>query len=188
MSINNLNFIFLKSKKVIIFFIVAFFLFVFLPHFNIANDISRSFVFNHVNTDSENLVLYGYKVYGTEEVFYKNYSSYAEKEALKLKIKNETTVVKINGEKLKKIETNYLLIADNSVPELNAEIYIAKNVDIFSLSLPCKTILVLLKSILYYLIITIYCLVFLICFIKYAKNIVKKIKPKDFFKYKIFLR
>ena len=95
-----------------------------------------------VNTDEENLVFLDYKVYGNERLLDKNYKKYISAKTKFLKTNDEFVVVKIKGARRKTIESDYIIIYDDSVPELNVEIYVAKNVDFGVNSLPLKTVYV----------------------------------------------
>lgn len=111
------------------------------------NSIVYGLTLPFINTDKENLVFLGYKVYGNENILNDNYEKYVDERLILLKDNDEFMVVKINGTPEKKIKCGYVLIYDEEVIELNVEIYVAKNIDIGKNSLPLKTVFLYVRSI-----------------------------------------
>lgn len=155
--------------------------FAFVPHNEIIRDAVFRFAVSHVNVNVENLVLYKYQVYGTENSFNKNSGVFIEEEKNLLKSKDEFIVVKTRGEYAIEYKSDYIFISEETVPDLKVEIYIAKNIDFGNNSLPCKTIIILLQKALKIIILILYGIILLLCFINLsryaiAKSIAKRYK------------
>ena len=171
----NNKFKILKKGKVL-FCLFLFFLccFAFVPYNEIIRDAVFRFAVSHVNVNAENLVLYKYKVYGTEKTFNKSAFVFVEEEKNFLKSKNEFIVVKIAGEYSIEYKTDYILINEKTVPDLNVEIYIAQNIDFGNNSLPCKTVVLLLQRLLNILVFIFYAIMFLIFYINLCRYFLSK--------------
>ncbi len=160
-----------KYKNTTIFICLLFcVLFLFVPHRYAASELSQVIAARFVNTEDQKLVFFDYKAYGTKRVFNDKKNSYIAEKKDYLKSKNEIAVVKITGEHKIVVQWDYVVIYDESVPELNVEIYIAKNLDFYEYSVPCKTVLLFLSEIFYCIIVCIYCLAVFICLVKTIKN------------------
>lgn len=146
-----------KNKVTLSITVLLCVLYLFIP--TVAKELSYKTIVYFVNTDDANLFLYDYKVYGHQNVFDKKYADYVKKEKNYLKSKNEIAVVKIRGKNNKTVKWDYVLLSDENVPELNVEIYLAKNADFDNNSLPCKTVLVFLTDLLNTVIKVSFCLI-----------------------------
>lgn len=118
------------------------------------------------HTEDNYLVLYEYKVYGTEARMQKALETEVPAHIQLFKSNADVLVVKIPGE-ARKVQTyqDYVCIEDPSVPELNIEFCIAKNVDFFGYSLPTRTFIRLADDLLGKARILYLCLVVLIAFL-----------------------
>lgn len=163
-----------KGKTLFCLFLILICFFVFFIHADVTKDVVFKFCTPYVNTEPENLVFYKYKVFGTEKSFQKNLYGYIEREKSFLKSKNEFIVVKINGKNSVDRKADYILIHEESIAELNAEIYIAKNFDFGNNSLPLKTLVVLLQKAVKTIFIIVYAIVFFIYFLNISRYFVVK--------------
>ena len=154
------------------------FLYLLVPNRVIAKELGYRILVFYVNTETENLYFYDYKVYGTKKIFNAKFIDYVIKEKEILKDKNELTVVKINGENGVSVCGDFVLVRDVTVPELNVEIYIAKNIDFKNYSLPCKTVAVFAFNTLNLLIEIVYCVIFAAFFGKLFVYIARQNKKK----------
>ncbi len=89
--------------------------------------------------EENNLVLYKYQVYATEEKYQKGLE---EIEAVRKKFQeeNEILAVKVHGEGTG-VREKYVLFYDTDVPEKNIEYYYVKNIALFGSDIPCKSFL-----------------------------------------------
>lgn len=170
-----------KGKITFCLFLLVLCCFAFVPHNEIVKNAVFRFSALHVNLNENNLVLYKYKVYGTENSFNKNSGVFIEEEINLLKSKDEFIVVKTRGEYAIEYKSDYIFISEETVPDLKVEIYIAKNIDFGNNSLPCKTIIILLQKALKIIILILYGIILLLCFINLsryaiAKSIAKRYK------------
>lgn len=163
-----------KGKTVVCLFLFLLCFFVFIVYANVVRNIAFRISVSFVNTEPKNLVLCDYKVFGTENSFNKNLLAYIEEEKNFLKSKDEFTVVKIKGEYSVNRKADYILISEESVPELNVEIYVAKNFDFNNNSLPLKTVVILLQKIIKIVIYILFTIAFLVCFFSFSKYCVIK--------------
>ena len=99
-------------------------------------------------TGDENLLLYDYMVYSTEERFEKGLVDDVELVKVDFIERNEIFAVKVYGEN-EKIEINddYIFIISPNTPELNIEYYLVKNLEVDGINLPCRTFVMLFKDI-----------------------------------------
>lgn len=167
-----------KSTVCLFLLLICFFVFIFFTNAikNTVYGVSVPFI----SIKPENLVFCKYKVFGTEQSFKKNRSEYIENEIEFFKSKNEFIIVKIKGEYNVLYKADYILISENSVPDLNVEIYIAKNFDIKNNSLPLKTVLIFMQKTLttvFYFLFLILCSLFLYRIFRY---IALKNRRKEF--------
>ena len=88
-----------------------------------------------------------------------------------LKSKDEFTVVKIKGEYSVKYQADYILISEETVPDLNIEIYIAKNFDIGNNSLPLKTVVLLLQKIIKIVVYILFVIAVSVCFLSFSRYV-----------------
>jgi|SRR6056297_2711774 len=99
-------------------------------------------------TEEDNLLLYDYKVYGTEERF--NQGLIEDVEAIKnnFKERNEIVGIKIHGE-TESIEykDDYIFITDPDTPELNIEYYLVKDMEFNDMNVPSRTFIMLFEDI-----------------------------------------
>lgn len=163
-----------KGKTVFCLFLILICFFAFIEYANVVKDLAFNISAPYVNTEPKNLVFYKYKVFGTENSFNKNLFAYIEREKEFLKSKDEFIIVKIQGEYNVQRKGDYVLITDDTVPDLNAEIYIAKNFDIGNNSLPLKTVVVLLHRVLKVVICVLFFIVFSFCFYDISRYAVIK--------------
>ena len=161
-----------KGKLQFCLFLIFICFFAFTFYANLISECVYDFAIAHVNTENKNLALYKYKVYGTENRFNEKALAFAENEVQFLKSKGEFAVVKIRGEYKEERRKDYVFISDESVPDLNIEIYIAQNIDIGNNSLPTRTIVVLLEDLLTKVIIVVYAIILLILLYKITRYFV----------------
>lgn len=153
-----------KGKTVFCLFLILLCFFAFTVYAKSGQNITYRICAPYVNINSENLVFYKYKVFGTEYSYKKYFTAYIEQEKSFLKSKDEFMVVKIKGERFVECKTDYILISEESIPELNAEFYIAKNIDFGNNSLPLKTVVGLLQKVIETIVIILFFIVFLVFF------------------------
>lgn len=163
-----------KGKTVVCLFLILICFFAFTVYANSVKDFVYRICASYVNTEPDNLVFYKYKVFGTENSFKKNLSQYIGEEKNFLKSKNEFAVVKIKGGYSVERKADYILIKDDTVPDLNAEIYIAKNFDIGNNSLPLKTVVLLLQKALTTIVCVLFLIAFTVCFFKISRYLLIK--------------
>ncbi len=96
--------------------------------------------------DQSNLILYNYKVYADETRFNNGLLVDLEAERIQFASRNELMVVKIPGEFKIDYKTDYILIFEPEIPELNIEYYLVKNIQIDSTSIPSRTVIIFLKN------------------------------------------
>ena len=137
-----------KGKAVFCLFLIVLCFFGFTTNTKVVKDLVFSLSVRFLDTEENTLVFYKYKAFGTQNSFDKNSIDYIETEKDFLKSKDEFTVVKIRDESRVFYKRDYVIICDENVPELNVEIYIAKNIKIGAYSLPCKTTAFALQKIL----------------------------------------
>lgn len=158
-----------KGKTVVCLFLILLCFFTFTFYANTVKDFVYGICTPYVNTEPDNLVFYKYKVFGTENSFEKNLSQYIAKKKNFLKDKNEFIVVKIKGGYSVERKADYILIKDETVPDLNAEIYIAKNFDIGNNSLPLKTVVLLLQKAATAVVCFLFLSAFTVCFFQISR-------------------
>lgn len=101
------------------------------------------------STEDENTVFYDYKVYVDERRFDSGLKNDVPVVLEKFKEADDILLVKIPGEeKTTELKDGYWLIKDSTVPELNIEYYVLKNIDFANNSIPSHTFLTLAKNIL----------------------------------------
>jgi|694.fasta_scaffold96480_3 hypothetical protein len=113
--------------------------------------------------DQSNLLLYKYKVYADETRFNTGLIVDLEAERLQFASRNELMVVKIPGEFKIEFQSDYILMVEPEIPELNIEYYLVKNIQIDATSIPARTAILLLKDV-FQTINTIYLISILIVF------------------------
>lgn len=175
-----------KGKTVVCLFLILICFFTYFIYADITKELAFRFCTPYVSTESDNLVFYNYKVFGTENSFEKNLSQYIAKEKNFLKSKDEFIVVKIKGEYLVKHKADYILISEENVSDLNVEIYIAKNFDIGNNSLPLKTVVLLLQKIIKIIIYLLFTLAFSVCFFSFSRYFIIKKTNRGALGIKIF--
>ena len=163
-----------KGKTAVCLFFVLLCFFAFTVYANTVKDFVYGICTPYVNVEPENLVFYKYKVFGTETSFNKNLFKYVEEEKKFLKSKDEFCVVKIKGEYNMQRKADYILISEESVPDLNVEIYIAKNFDIGNNSLPLKTVVLLLQKVVKIVVYIVFAIAFSVCFIYVLRYVIIK--------------
>lgn len=82
--------------------------------------------------------------------------------------------MKIKGEYSVKYKADYILISEDAVPDLNVEIYIAKNFDIGNNSLPLKTVVLLLQKVVKIVVYIVFAIAFSVCFICVSRYVIIK--------------
>ena len=163
-----------KGKTTVCLFLILLCFFAFTVYANTVKDFVYGICTPYVNVEPENFVFYKYKVFGTETSFNKNILKYIEEEKNFLKSKNEFAVVKIKGEYSVKYKADYILISEDAVPDLNVEIYIAKNFDIGNNSLPLKTVVLLLQKVVKIVVYIVFAIAFSVCFICVSRYVIIK--------------
>lgn len=113
--------------------------------------------------DQSNLLLYKYKVYVDETRFNTGLIVDIEAERLQFSSRNELMLVKIPGEFRVEFKSDYILMVEPDIPELNIEYYLVKNILIDSTSIPARTAILLLKDV-FQTINTFYIVIILIIF------------------------
>ena len=142
-----------------IYLVLASFLVAYLVDFY---DLSYRALTPYLGQEEENLVFFDYYAYGTERRFSKGLTEDVIQSTQKLKENREGAVVKVPGKKASIICENYILVYDENVPDLNIEIYVAKNVNFWAMSLPFPTVVSLVER--YSQIIVFWIIVFLLFF------------------------
>ena len=175
-----------KGKTVVCLFLILICFFTYFIYADITKELAFRFCTPYVSTESDNLVFYNYKVFGTENSFEKNLSQYIAKEKNFLKSKNEFAVVKIKGGYSVERKADYIFISDERVPDLNVEIYIAKNFEIGNNSLPLKTVVLLLQKAVTTIICILFLIAFTVCFFKISRYILIKKTNRGALGIKIF--
>jgi hypothetical protein len=97
--------------------------------------------------DQSNLLLYKYKVYSDETRFNTGLMIDLEAERLQFASRNELMVVKIPGEFKIEFQSDYILMVEPEIPELNIEYYLVKNIQIDETSIPARTAILLLRNV-----------------------------------------
>ena len=97
--------------------------------------------------DSDNLLLYDYKVYSNENRFNDGLIYDVAKKLADFKQRSEILAVKVPGDYSVEYKTDYYLIHDSTVPELNIEYYLVKNITFSDTSLPARTVILLLNEV-----------------------------------------
>ena len=120
-------------------------LYVICPFFLSARDISFCILTPFIDAEEKNLVLFDYYVYGTEQRFDEGMEKRVPQIKDKLKERNEAVIVKVPGNNVRRIYADYSVVFDQTVPELNIEIYVAKNVTFKNMSVPFVTAETLLE-------------------------------------------
>lgn len=169
-----------KKKNNAIRFALRIFIIIFFIFFTVFG-VTERFIYHtllpFVNTDEENLVFLDYKVYGNERLLDKNCKKYISEKKGYLKEYDEFVVVKIKGSSRKIIKIDYIIFYDDSVPELNVEIYVAKNVDFGVNSLPLKTVYAYVCGIADIVVNCLFIFISSVIFLR-TLNVVKKEKKK----------
>ncbi len=133
-----------------------------------------------ISLEDENVVLYDYYVYATDRRFAEGLEKDVNKAVVDLQKRGEGIVVKIKGDSKVVKHDNYILVYNERVPEMNIEIYIAKNVEFSFASLPFRTLENLFEDILSILIIFIYLVLFEIDIFLCCVDIIKKQNKRPF--------
>lgn len=108
-----------------------------------------SFATSAADINENTLVMYDYKVYGTENRFNQGLDSDVLSQLSIFKERGEILLVKIYGEDESLVyKEDYWLQTSGDVVELNIEYYIVPNFRIQNNSLPSRSILLLVKNVL----------------------------------------
>lgn len=108
-----------------------------------------SFATSAADMNENTLVMYDYKVYGTENRFNQGLDSDVLSQLSIFKERGEILLVKIYGENESLVyKEDYWLQTSSNVVELNIEYYIVPNIRIQNNSLPSRSILLLVKNVL----------------------------------------
>ncbi|MGE4571294.1 MAG: hypothetical protein AB7E09_00970 [Candidatus Izemoplasmatales bacterium] len=98
--------------------------------------------------EEDNLLLYDYKVYGTDQRFQRALSEDVEIVKQDFLDRNEIMAVKIYGEiSTVKIYDNYVFLTDPETPTLNIEYYIVKDLEINNIQLSIRSFIMLFEDI-----------------------------------------
>ncbi|XFA98501.1 hypothetical protein ACAG96_06445 [Candidatus Izemoplasma sp. B36] len=96
----------------------------------------------------ENLLLYDYDVYGTEERFNQGLILDVEEINSSFKERNEILAIKVNGDiDNVEIREEYIYITSTETPELNIEYYLVKDMEFNDINIPCRTFIMLFEDI-----------------------------------------
>ena len=99
-------------------------------------------------TTEDNLMLYDYKVYGSEERFNEGLIEDVEEVKLDFLERNEIVAVKIHGSNnMTDIRDDSVFITSTDTPELNIEYYLVKDMEFNDINLPCRTFIMLFQDI-----------------------------------------
>ncbi|XMB73212.1 hypothetical protein RJI07_04685 [Mycoplasmatota bacterium WC30] len=91
-------------------------------------------------TDDDNLLLYDYQVYGTEERFNDGLIYDVEEIKIAFQERNEIFLIKIYGiENTTELVDGVILITDPDIPELNIEYHLIKDMEVNNINIQCKT-------------------------------------------------
>ena len=115
--------------------------------FNPAQEIVYGVLTPFINVDEDKTILYDYLVYGTGRRMDEGYVIDVPEIIDKLKDRGEGIIIKEKGDSYKKTQYDYIFMRDEDVPELNIEIYIAKNVEFPFGSFPFRTSELFLENI-----------------------------------------
>ena len=132
--------------------------------FNPAETIVYGVLTPHINIDPKETILYDYYVYGTPRRMREGYVTDVPDAISKLRERGEGIIIKVKGEPLQKRGYDYIYIQDESVPELNIEIYIAKNVEFSFGTFPFRTVKLFLENLIKNAMIYTFFCAFLICY------------------------
>jgi len=113
-----------------------------------SNDLGYRLATSMSIAEDENLLLYDYQVYGTEERFNQGLIEDVSEVKNDFKDRNEILAIKIYGEK----ETivyydDYLYMTDPDTPELNIEYYLVKDMEFNDMNVPSRTFIMLFDDI-----------------------------------------
>jgi hypothetical protein len=98
--------------------------------------------------EDENLLLYDYQVYGTEERFNQGLIEDVNEVKNDFKDRNEILAIKIYGEKETIVyHDDYLYMTDLDTPELNIEYYLVKDMEFNDMNVPSRTFIMLFDDI-----------------------------------------
>jgi hypothetical protein len=99
-------------------------------------------------TQDDNLLLYDYQVYGTEERFNEGLIEDINDVKADFKERNEVLAIKIYGEKETIVfHDDYLYMTDPDTPELNIEYYLVKDMEFNEMNVPSRTFIMLFDDI-----------------------------------------
>lgn len=99
-------------------------------------------------TSDDNLLLYDYKVYGTDERFEEGLVNDVNTVKLDFMSRSELLAVKVYGNTdLIEIIDDYIFITSPLTPELNIEYYLVKDMAISDINIPCRTFIMLFEDI-----------------------------------------
>lgn len=99
-------------------------------------------------TDDDNLMLYDYDVYGTEERFNEGLDSDVSAVKADFKERNEILVVKIYDEDITtEVRNDYIFMTHPDIPELNIEYHLVKNVSINNIYIQSRAFIMLFQDI-----------------------------------------
>lgn len=117
------------------------------------------------DTTNDSLVLFDYKVYGTQRRMDADMPVQIADKLAQFKVNDDVLVVKVQGTELKtEVFDEYVLVHDPETIELNIEFYAAKNVKAMGSSLPTRTFIKLARDLLKKATVIYLCLVVLIAF------------------------
>ena len=128
---NNLRFRYLFSLYLIVAYILC--------SFVSARNVSFRLLTPFVSVDDNNLLFCDYFVYGTERRFNEGLITDVPAAKDRLKESGDAVVFKIPGRGKHIVFSDYSIVYDENVPELNIEIYVAKNIAVGKISLPFVT-------------------------------------------------
>lgn len=114
----------------------------------------------------ESMVLFEYKVYGTQERMTKGLETDLPGKIAQFKANDDILAVKVPGESFS-YETfaEYILVHSQNVPELNIEYCVVKNVNAFGSSLPTRSFLAVARELLARATVIYLCIACLIAFL-----------------------
>lgn len=115
--------------------------------------------------ESNNLLLYDYEVYSTDERFQLGLIDDVAIVVDEFKTRNELLVVKINDSTSNvEIKEDHLIITDPSIPHLNIEYHLVRDVNISEIRIPARTFISLANDIIT-LINNLYLILFFLLFV-----------------------
>lgn len=169
----------IKLAASIILIAIAFSTLFVVPTHVFSEDIASDLAMSLAVRSEENMILYSYKVYSTQERFEKGLTEDVADVLKVFKERNEVLAVVIYGQPLSiTVDEEFIFVTSPDVPQLNIEYRLVKDLKIENTTLTIRTFIGFLKE-LFYLINTIFYTLYLM--ILYLITILALIKTVRFY-------